>query len=128
MTFTLHHGGIVMSSQITITQSSNTHPLAHIQGTCALISSSCAIFTVYQKPHQVTASHPSLGDNPPERGRAVRKNAGKPCENGLATLNSITSAIEIIIIIIIYHDVLAPPRRGSHVKSDNTHNQLTHTP
>ena len=27
----------------------------------------------------------------------------------------------IIIIIIIYHDFLAPPRRGSHVKSDNTH-------
>ena len=29
--------------------------------------------------------------------------------------------IMIIIIIIIYHDFLPTPRRGSHVKSDNTH-------
>ena len=29
--------------------------------------------------------------------------------------------IIIIIIIIIYLDFLPPPRRGSHVKSDNTH-------
>ena len=27
----------------------------------------------------------------------------------------------LIIMIIIYHDVLPPPRRGCHVKSDNTH-------
>ena len=27
------------------------------------------------------------------------------------------------IIIIIYHDFLPTPRRGSHVKSDNTHTQ-----
>ena len=34
-----------------------------------------------------------------------------------------------IIIIIIYHDFLPPPRRGSHVKIDNTHKQsLTCTP
>ena len=26
-----------------------------------------------------------------------------------------------MVIIIIYHDFLPPPRRGSHVKSDNTH-------
>ena len=29
----------------------------------------------------------------------------------------------IIIIIIIYHDFLPTPRRGSHVKSDKTHTQ-----
>ena len=29
-----------------------------------------------------------------------------------------------IVIIIIYHDFLHAPRRGSHVKSDKTH---THT-
>ena len=28
-----------------------------------------------------------------------------------------------IIIIIIYHDFLPTPRRGSHVKSDKTHTQ-----
>ena len=33
----------------------------------------------------------------------------------------------IIIIIIIYHDFLPPTRRGSHVKSDNTHIHQ-HTP
>ena len=32
----------------------------------------------------------------------------------------------VIIIIIIYHDFLPPPRRGSHVKPDNTHTH-THT-
>ena len=33
-----------------------------------------------------------------------------------------------VIIIIIYHDFLPPPRRGSHVKSDNTHTIIQHTP
>ena len=32
-----------------------------------------------------------------------------------------TGIIIIIIIIIIYPDFLPTPRRGSHVKSDNTH-------
>ena len=32
----------------------------------------------------------------------------------------------IDIIIIIYHDFLPPPRRGSHVKSDNTQTVKTH--
>ena len=34
----------------------------------------------------------------------------------------------IIIIIIICHDFLPPSRRGSHVKSDNTHSIIKHTP
>ena len=33
-----------------------------------------------------------------------------------------------LIIIIIYHDFLHPPRRGSHVKSDNTLTIIKHTP
>ena len=34
-----------------------------------------------------------------------------------------------IILIIIYHDFLLPPRRGSHVKSDDTHtNNDQYTP
>ena len=73
MTFSLHHDGAVMSSQITPRQSSNTHSLAHIPGSCALIFSSWAVFTLPQ-PHHVTASHPSPDYNPPKRGRAVRKN------------------------------------------------------
>ena len=32
----------------------------------------------------------------------------------------------MIITIIIYHDLLNPSRKGSHVKSDNTHTH-THT-
>ena len=47
MTFSLHQGGVVMSSQITDTQSSIIHPLAHILDICALVFSSCALFTVY---------------------------------------------------------------------------------
>ena len=36
VTFSLHQGGVVMSNQITHTQSSNLNPLAHILDTCAL--------------------------------------------------------------------------------------------
>ena len=46
MTFSLHQGGLVISSQITNTII-NIHPLAHILDICALIFSSCAFFTVY---------------------------------------------------------------------------------
>ena len=58
MTFSLHQGWVVMSSQITHTQSSNTHPLAHITDTCPFIFSSCTIFTVY--PNRIIFRHPSL--------------------------------------------------------------------
>ena len=37
MTAFLHQVGVVMPSQITYTQSSNIHPLAHILGTYALL-------------------------------------------------------------------------------------------
>ena len=46
MTFFLHQGGVVMSSQITHTVI-KIHPLAHILDTWASIFSSCALFTVY---------------------------------------------------------------------------------
>ena len=42
-----YQGGVVMSSQITHSQSSNMHHLAHLLDTCPSIFSSCAIFTVY---------------------------------------------------------------------------------
>ena len=87
MTFSIHQGGVVMSSQIMVTQSTNTHHLAHAYtiGTCA---SFLVVVPVLQftKPHQVTASHPSPGDNPIEHGRAVRKNAGS-CKYGGVELN-----------------------------------------
>ena len=47
MTFSLHQGGIFMSSQITHTII-NIHPLAHIFDVCAFVFSSCALFTVYR--------------------------------------------------------------------------------
>ena len=46
MTISLHQGGVVMSSQVIHTQSSNIHPLAHILDTYAPIFSSCALSTV----------------------------------------------------------------------------------
>ena len=46
MTFSLQQRGVVMSNQITHTIN-NIHPLAHILDTCALIFSSCTLFTVY---------------------------------------------------------------------------------
>ena len=47
MTFSLHQRGVVMSSQITHTQSSTIQLLPHYFDTCAWIFSSCALFTVY---------------------------------------------------------------------------------
>ena len=47
MTFSLHQGGVVISSQISHTQSFNTYPIAHILDTSVLIFSSYALFTVY---------------------------------------------------------------------------------
>ena len=72
--------GIVMSSQITRTQSSNIHQLARILDACPLIFISCDLFTVF-------SNHIMLGYPTPiqvittDHGRAVRKNTG-PSKNG----------------------------------------------
>ena len=48
-------------------------------------------------------------------------------EHIFTNISSSTRVIKkSIIIIIIYHDFLRTPRRGSHVKSDITHTH-THT-
>ena len=48
MTFSLHQGEVVMSSQITHTHTIiNINPLAQILDICALIFRSWSIFTVY---------------------------------------------------------------------------------
>ena len=44
------------------------------------------------------------------------------------TLFCLGSAIKLNTIIIIYLDCLPPPRRGSRVKSDNTHTIIKYTP
>ena len=75
MIFSLHHGGVVMSSQITHMKSSNIHPLAHILDIWALIFSSCAIFSLPQ-PHLVTASHLPPGDNHQSTGGLSKKSQG----------------------------------------------------
>ena len=49
-----HQGGVVMSSQLMLTII-NIHPLAHILNNCALIFSSCALFTVY--PNSIMKLH-----------------------------------------------------------------------
>ena len=55
MTFSLHQGGVVMSSQITRIKHT---PLAHILDTCALIfSMGCAIFLQFITPLSVNPSH-----------------------------------------------------------------------
>ena len=65
-----------MSSQMTHIQSSNTHPLAHILDTCALIFCSCANFSLSQ-PHHVTASLPSPGDNHQNTGGLSDRKQGQ---------------------------------------------------
>ena len=44
------------------------------------------------------------------------------CPEGVYQVRRLSNRI-IIIIIIIYHDFLPTPRRGSHVKSSKTHTQ-----
>ena len=62
-----------MSSQITLAQLSDIHPLAHTLGTSSLIS----VFAPFSQ-FTLTASRngipPLQGAKPPERGRTVRKN------------------------------------------------------
>ena len=86
MTFFLHQRWVVMLSQITPAQSSNTHTLARIPGTSLLICSSCALFSLFQPCH-VTTTHPSLSDNPQERWRPFRNNAGQ--KNGRVKFNQL---------------------------------------
>ena len=67
----------------------NIDPLAHTLDNCALILSSCAIFTVY--PNHLTKRHspPSPGDNHQSvGGRSVRTKgkANWPCETHPVTL------------------------------------------
>ena len=50
-------------------------PQPTYENTCPLIFSSPAFFSLPQ-PHHVTASNPSPGDTPPERGSAVRRKTG----------------------------------------------------
>ena len=59
MTFSLHQGGVIMSSQITNTRTHTIikNPIAHILDSWALIFSSCAVFTVY--PNHIKYRHPS---------------------------------------------------------------------
>ena len=50
--------------------------------------------------------------------------------NSLSCIQSITENNHSNLIveeIIIYHDFLHPPRRGSHVKLDNAHTIIKHT-
>ena len=53
-----------------------------------------------------------------ERSKTAQK---KRSLDGLPLPNQNT----LIIIIIIYHDFLPTPRRGSYVKSNKTHTQLS---
>ena len=61
----------------------------------------------FPQRHYVTASHPSPGDNPPERGRDVRKNAG-PCKNCSVKLKS-TYAPGLSTRSNLSHIVSQPP-------------------
>ena len=72
MTFSLHQGGVIVSSHA-------IHPLAHILDSCALIFSSCALFTIYPTSLQVITTRAREG-GPKETG---------PSKNG-HKVNSVT--------------------------------------
>ena len=77
MTFSLHQGAVVMSSQIAHTQLSNVHLLAHIFDTCSLIFCISANFYILSQSHHVTASNPSPGDNQQSTGRRSERTQGQ---------------------------------------------------
>ena len=77
MTFSLHQGGIIMSSQITHTQSSNIHPLAHILETLELIFSSCASLSVYQNRIMFIKTNLFPGDNHQSTGGRSERTPGQ---------------------------------------------------
>ena len=67
-----HQGRVVMSIKSDKTHPSiNTHPFAHILGTCALIFSGCSLFTVY--PNGI----PPLGDNHQSTGGRSERTQGQ---------------------------------------------------
>ena len=78
MTFSLHQGGVVMSSQITHTII-NIHPLAHILDICALIFCSCTFFyslsQLHPTPPQLITTRAQEGS--PKKHRHKQK---WPCE------------------------------------------------
>ena len=77
---------VVLSRQITHTQSSNT-PLSPDTRHPHLDFQKLHHFSVFpNRMHCVTASHPSPADNPPERRRVVRKNT-EQSKNGRVKLN-----------------------------------------
>ena len=69
MIFSLHQGGLVMSSQITHTII-NIHPVAYILDICALIFSSCVTFYSSSQPHHVTTR---TREGSPKEHRAKQK-------------------------------------------------------
>ena len=73
MSISLHQEQVVVLSHIMYAQLSNIHLLAHILGTCAMISVFVALHLIYGLPklHHVTASHLSPGDKPPKHRRVV---------------------------------------------------------
>ena len=104
MTFSLNQQGEgVMSSQITLTQLSNTNSLAHIPGTPAPWFSVVALLLQFI----TTASWNGI----PPLQVIIRQSAGGRSERTQGHAK----------IIIIYQDFLPKTRRGSHVKSDKTH-------
>ena len=89
----------------------NIHPLAHILDTCAWILSSYARFSSSQ-PHQVTASHRSLGDNHQSMGGRSERIQGQ--------------AIKILIILKrkIVTSIKCAHRNGSQFVNLNTVSQF----
>ena len=93
MTFSIHQGRVVMSSQITHTI--NIHPLAHKFDTWALIFSSCVLFS--------RRAHPSPGDNHQSTGgrsERTQSQAKWPCEThsvthvpGLSSLSDLSRIV-----------------------------------
>ena len=106
--------GIVMSSQITDTII-NIHPFSHMLNTCALISSSCALFTVY--PNSIMWRHPIPLYVITSRAREGRpKNTGpsKYCSVKLNQLHMHQGSPLFLIVTQPPPSFLCCPRPPSH--------------
>ena len=107
MTFSLHQEEVVMSSHITHTQSSNIHSIMHKLDTCALIFSSCALFTVYLEC--IMSWHPT-----PLQVKTIRAQEGSLKKQSFKQkwhheTQSVTYAPGLSTLSYLLHIVMQPP-------------------
>ena len=111
-----------MSNHITLTQWPNTTPLPIYPAQPPWFSVVAPILQFIPQPHHVTASPPIPGDNPPEHGRTVRKNAWHAKISALKTQSCSYTPDSPVLPILLADSTLSlcGPRPSSRRPSNLT--------